>query len=269
MRIDHYRQVLCIFHGIAFRQSQVTFYGQSVAAGIGNRVHGAHILFFDPWRYVGHLGKLVFLYVIKVVGSVCAVVAGIDQADILVLALAGGTDVIARELGFQFLTYLFFFLVEIVADHVLVSFTGYCCQPVLLFGVAEARDVVLVVHVQNLLLFAGFRIHQDQCGLVASDVGQCVDHLVVGRKDGEAGGFLEVGGQYRLERLVFRFTVQYLGVDTVYYGAGYTQLSVVVGHPSLYVARVLGQQSQFSCIQVQAVRVEYLRVTLVHADDNQ
>ena len=207
MRIDHYRQILCIFHGITFRQSQVTFYGQSVTAGIGNRVHGAHFLFFDPWRYVSHLGELVFLSIIEVVGSVCAVIAGMNQADILVSALAGDTDVIARKLGFQFLTYFFFFFVEIVANHALMPFTGYYCQPVLFFGIAEGRNVVLVVHVQDLLLFAGLRIHQDQRGLVASDVGQCIDHLVVGRKDGETDGFLEVGGQYRLERLVFSFTV--------------------------------------------------------------
>ena len=207
MRIDYNRQVLCIFHGITLRQSQVTFYGQSVTAGIGNRVHGAHFLFFDPRRYVGHLGELVPFYIIEVVGSVCAVIAGMDQADILVFALAGDIDVIARKLGFQFLMYPLFCLVEVVADRLLVAFTVYLCQPVLLFGVAEVRDVVLVVHVQNLLLFAGFRIHKDQCGLVASDVGHGVDHLVVGRKDSEIDGFLEVGGQYRLKRLVFRITV--------------------------------------------------------------
>ena len=43
----------------------------------------------------------------------------------------------------------------------------------------------------------------------------------------------------------------------------------MVGHPSPYIARVLGQQGQFSCVQVQAIRIEYLRVALVHADDDQ
>ena len=55
-------------------------------------------------------------------------------------------------------------------------------------------------------------------------------------------------------------------VDTIHNSRDGAQAAVVVCHPALPVAGVLGQLCQFACLQVQTVGIEHLRVASVHAD---
>ena len=159
--------------------------------------------------------------------------------------------------------------IEEMADHVLRSFAIGAGQLFLRFRIAQPDYVVQIVRIEFLDLLSGRRVHYDQRGLVASDVRRRIDHFIVGREHVKAYLVLERGGQHRTERLLFRLPVQNLRVDAVDDRIGDPQLAVVIGHPALNGAGVLGQQRHLARVEVEPVRVEYLRIALVRADDNQ
>ena len=94
MRIDYYRQIFGILHGVSFRESEVSFNGQTIPAGIGDGVHRDHIFFFNPGSQVSYFSQFVFFYIIGIISSISAVASSINNTDIFAFIFAGGVDII-------------------------------------------------------------------------------------------------------------------------------------------------------------------------------
>ena len=160
-------------------------------------------------------------------------------------------------------------LVEEVARGAFVAGVGDAEQFLLRVAVPDVVQVVFVVYVELFDLLARRGIHQHEGDLVASEVGDGVDLLVVGGEGGERDALLEVGRQHGAKRLGFGFAVADLRIDAVHDGVSHAQAAVVVGLPALNVAGILAQHRHLARVEVQPVGVEDHRIALVGTDDYQ
>jgi len=248
--IHDHGQVLGVVHGLAHGQRQVALDLQTVARSVVDRDHLGHLLLFDPRREVCQLGHRVGLDVVEVIGAHRAVAACIDDVFVLGLVRAGDADGIAAQVLLHAAEHLARRLVEEVARGAFVAGVGDAEQFLLRVAVPDVVQVVFVVYVELFDLLARCGIHQHEGDLVASEVGDGVDLLVVGGEGGERDALLEVGRQHGAERLGFGFAVADLRIDAVHDGVSHAQAAVVVGLPALNVAGILAQHRHLARVEV-------------------
>ena len=131
-------------------------------------------------------------------------------------------------------------------------------------GIVEARNVVLLIFIEQAHLLCRGRIHFHEGRFVAPEVGGGVDVAVVGREEEEIHRLLEVCGKHGTEGLVVRVAIEQLRIHAVHNGGDGADMPVMVGEPPLIVSRIFGQERQFSGFEIKAIGVERFGVAPVH-----
>ena len=135
-------------------------------------------------------------------------------------------------------------------------------------GIVEARNVVLLIFIEQAHLLCRGGIHFHEGSFVAPEVGGGVDVAVVGREEEEIYRLLEVRGKHWAEGLFVRIAIKQLRIHAVHNGGDGADMPVMVGEPALIVARIFGKQRQFACFEIKAIGVERLGVAPVHLNQH-
>ena len=266
MRNYNGRQISRSFERIAIRQGKVSLDLQAVARCINHWNHRRQFLLFQPRRKIGNLANLVGLDIVEIICATGAIVAYIDNAHVLGLVGGSRSELMVWKSSGKTLIDSFGLGIKEMAYRVLVTDIRNGCQLFAQIRPANTRNVVAVV-CKNLLKFLGCsRIHEHQSRLVASEIGDGIHILVVGGKNNCRHIFLERSAYHRTEILVLGVAVKHFLVHAIHNRVGNSQFAVVVGHPSLYVARIFGKHSHFASLKIEPVRVENLRIALVGLD---
>ncbi len=242
--------------------------GEPVAAGVGDRVHRGHLVLVDPRAKLGHLLQLVSSGIIEVVAPRLTVAAGPDHEFVLVVVLAVDPEIVALEFGRELVVELLGLGIEDAALF-LPAGPGDHGEHFALLAVAEPAHVVVGVLVDQpgLLLAGQVPFHH---GILVAAV-QVVAHIQVGIVEGEEHGVpavLEAGAHVLREGLLLRGAVVVHLIDPIGL-RGHADDAVVVRDPALEVVpAVVVQRLQLAAGDVAQVGVEYLRVALVHLDED-